>query len=270
MKQFKRRAALAAVVIAALRRAVYTIILIALLAVPAALTAGTAAAASSPTARSAAAGKYPGGIVSSAGQSQCARPQAERLGNWLCMVNPIPADTASSNKGYCKIQGCWYVYSVTKSGYSATGYFGYGDTLLGKVQLYFEVTLNGAQSRSKPVRFEASAAVVNMIFEGNRFLYTSKHPAGTPVGGARNSHHAGNVPAGKTVQWTPNGYKAYYNKASEQSVWHEWNWNMADYPGTWYFWAKSVKFVNVGKGTYHFGHDDDLGEDPAGSGYSNG
>jgi hypothetical protein len=38
-----------------------------------------------------------------------------------------------------------------------------------------------------------------------------------------------------------------------------------------YFWAKSVKFVNVGKGIYHFGHDDDLGENPAaGSGYFNG
>jgi hypothetical protein len=45
---------------------------------------------------------------------------------------------------------------------------------------------------------------------------------------------------------------------------------MAGHPGTWYFWAKSVKFVNVGKGTYHFGDDDDLGENPAGSGYSSG
>jgi len=66
------------------------------------------------------------------------------------------------------------------------------------------------------------------------------------------------------------GYKAYYNKASEQSVWHEWSWNMADHPGTWYFWAKSIKFIDVGRGVYHFGHDDDLGENPAGSGYSNG
>ena len=33
---------------------------------------------------------------------------------------------------------------------------------------------------------------------------------------------------------------------------------------------KSVKFIDVSKGIYHFGHDDDLGENPAGSGYSNG
>ena len=45
---------------------------------------------------------------------------------------------------------------------------------------------------------------------------------------------------------------------------------MADYPGTWYFWATSVTLVDVGKGTYHFGQDDDLGENPAESGYSNG
>ena len=138
-------------------------------------------------------------------------------------------------------------YTATASGYSATGYFGYGETQLGEVHLYFEVELKGAESRSKPVRFESSAAVVNLIFEGNRLLYTSKYPAGIPVGGAGNSHHAGNVPAGEMVQWAPNGYKAFYKKASVQSVWHEWNWNMADYPGTWYFWAKNVKFVDVGR-----------------------
>jgi hypothetical protein len=253
-----------------MRRAPHTILLIALLTIPAALTAGTAAAASSATARIAAAGQYPGATVSAIGQSQCAKPLAERSGNWLCPASPIPASIASSNEGYCKIQGCWSVYSEVASGYSATGYFGYGDTQLGEVQLYFEVTLKGAQSRSRPVRFESSAAVVNLIFEGNRLLYTPRYPAGIPVGGAGNSHLAGKIPAGETVQWTPNGYKAYYNKASEQSVWHEWSWNMAGHPGTWYFWAKSVKFVDVGKGTYHFGHDDDLGENPAGSGYSNG
>jgi hypothetical protein len=252
-----------------MRRALHAILLIALLTIPAALTAGTAAA-SSPTARIAAAGQYPGAAASAIAQSQCAKPLAGRSGNWLCPASPIPASTASSNEGYCKIQGCWSVYSVTKSGYSATGYFGYGDTQLGEVHLYFEVTLKGAQSVSKPVRFESSAAVVNPIFEGNRLLYTPRYPAGIPVGGAGNSHLAGNIAAGETVQWTPNGYKAYYNKASEQSVWHEWSWNMADYPGTWYFWAKSVSLVNVGEGTYHFGHDDDLGENPAGSGYSNG
>jgi hypothetical protein len=48
-------------------------------------------------------------------------------------------------------------------------------------------------------------------------------------------------------------------------------------PGTWpttlapgISGPKIVTFVNVGKGTYHFGHDDDLGENPADSGYSNG
>lgn len=251
-----------------MRRALYAILLMALLAIPAALTAGAAAAASSMEARIAATGQYPGAAASAVGQSQCAKPLAGRSGNWLCMVNPVSARTAV--EGYCKMHGCWSVYSVTKSGYSATGYFGYGDTQLGEVQLYFEVTLKGAQSVSKPVRFESSAAVVNLIFEGNRLLYTPRYPAGTPVGGAGNSHLAGNIPAGETVQWTPNGYKAYYNKASEQSVWHERNWNMADYPGTWYFWAKSVKFVGVGEGTYHFGQDDDLGENPAGNGYSNG
>jgi hypothetical protein len=253
-----------------MRRALYTILPTALLTIAAALTAGTARAALSPTSSLAAKGHYPGATVSAVGQSQCAKPLAERSGNWLCMVNPVSARTATSDTGYCKVQGCWYVYSEVASGYSATGYFGYDDQQLGVVQLYFEVVLNGAESRSKPVRFESSAAVVNLIFEGNRLLYTHRHPAGVPVGGAGNSHLAGNVPAGETVQWTPKGYRAYYDKAPEQSVWHEWNWNMADYPGTWYFWAKSVKFDRVGKTTYHFGHDDDLGEDPAGTGYSDG
>jgi len=117
------------------RRAPHTILLIALLIIPAALTAGTAAAASSATARIAAAGQYPGATVNAIGQSQCAKPLAERSGNWLCPASPIPASIASSNEGYCKIQGCWYVYSEVASGYSATGYFGYGDRQLGEVQL---------------------------------------------------------------------------------------------------------------------------------------
>ncbi len=241
-----------------MRRALYTMLLLALLTIPAALTPGTVAAASSSTARLAATGQYPGAAASAIGQSDCAKPLAERSGNWLCVVDPVSARTTV--EGYCKGQGCWYVYSEVASGYSATGYFGYGDTQLGEVQLYFEVVLKGAQSRSRPVRFESSAAVVNMIFEGNRLLYTPTYPAGIAVGGAGNSHLAGEIPAGETVQWTPNGYKAYYNKASEQSVRHEWSWNMADYPGTWYFWAKSVKFIDVGRGVDHFGHDDDLGK----------
>ena len=126
-----------------MRRALYAILLIALLTIPAALTAGTAAAASSPTARIAAAGQYPGATVSAIGQSQCAKSLAGRSGNWLCMVDPVSARTTV--EGYCKVQGCWYVYSEVASGYSATGYFGYGDTQLGVVQLYFEVVLKGAQ-----------------------------------------------------------------------------------------------------------------------------
>ena len=54
------------------------------------------------------------------------------------------------------------------------------------------------------------------------------------------------------------------------SVWHQWSWHMAGYPGTWYFYATSVLIHRIDHGnTYHFGNDKNLGQNPAGGG-SNG
>jgi hypothetical protein len=102
------------------------------------------------------------------------------------------------------------VSSVTNSEYSATGYLGYGDTQLGKVTLFFQVSLNGRRSVSRPVRFESTIGVRDLVIEGNRLYYDSNWPAGHPVSPSVFAHHSsGNVVGGELAQWAPNGYKAY-------------------------------------------------------------
>jgi hypothetical protein len=223
----------------------------------------------------------PGGTSSASAtgstQAQCGRPVGERAGAWLCMVTPaVQAQAARAAavglpaSGYCRISGCWYVSSVTNSEYSATGYFGYGDTRLGKVTLFFQVSLNGRQSGSKPVRFESTIGVRDLVIEGNRLYYDSKWPAGHPVSPSVFAHHSsGNVAGGELAQWAPNGYKAYPPPVYVGSVWHQWSWQMADYPGTWYFYATSVLIYRINQGSiYHFGSDEELGQNPAGSGWN--
>lgn len=259
-----------------MRRALYMItLLIALVTIPATLSAGTASAASSPT-RMTAARAHPGAAVS-IGQSQCARPLAGRTGNWLCLATQTAQAQAARAvngelpaSGYCKVSGCWYVNSVTDSEYSATGYFGYGDTQLGKVTLFFRVRLTGVVSVSKPVRFESTIGVRDLVMEGNRLYYDKKWPAGHPVSPSVFAHHScGNVTGGKLAQWTPNGYKAKPAAVSVGSVWHQWSWQMAGYPGTWYFYATSVLIHRISHGgVYHFGSDKNLGQNPAGGGYN--
>lgn len=142
-------------------------------------------------------GATSGASATGSTQAQCGRPVGERAGAWLCMVTPAvqaqaarAADVGLPASGYCKISGCWYVSSVTNSEYSATGYFGYGDTQLGKVTLFFQVRLNGRQSVSRPVRFESTIGVRDLVIEGNRLYYDSDWPAGDPVSPSVFAHHS--------------------------------------------------------------------------------
>jgi hypothetical protein len=259
-------------------RALYNITLfIILFTIPATLSAGIAAATPSSPARLTTARTHPGAMVSTIGQSQCARPLADRTGNWLCTATPAAQAQAARAvndelpaSGYCKVSGCWYVNSVTDSEYSATGYFGYGNRQLGKVTLFFRVKLTGITSISKPVRFESTIGVRDLVMEGDRLYYDKNWPQGHPVSPSVFAHHnSGNVNGGKLAQWTPNGYKAHPAPVYVGSVWHQWSWHMAGYPGTWYFYATSVLIHRINHGNvYHFGSDKNLGQNPAGGGWN--
>jgi hypothetical protein len=69
------------------------------------------------------------------------------------------------------------------------------------------------------------------------------------------------------VQWTPNGYKAYENTVQHGSVVHQWDWEMAEYPGVWWVYGKSVKF-DLTSSSYRFGSATYLGDQPVGAGWS--
>jgi hypothetical protein len=256
-----------------MRRALYSMLLIAVLTISTTLPAEIASAAALSPARLTTGRSHPGAAVSTVSQSQCGEPLADRTGLWLCLTTPTQAQAAradNDNKGYCTTSGCWTVASVTDSEYEGTANFGYGSQQLGKVTLFFRAKLYGIQSVSKPVRFESTIGVRDLVMEGDRYYYDHNWPQGHPVSPSVFAHHnCGNVNGDRLAQWTPNGYKAHPAAVYVGSVWHQWTWKMAGYPGTWYYYATSVLIHRIDHGDiYHFGNDQNLGQNPAGGGWS--
>jgi hypothetical protein len=216
---------------------------------------------------------------------QCDVPVSERIGQWVCLDEAASQQASEARQAerartadagepvrplrYCSGKGCWARYNVADSDFSGKGTFGYGTTPIGSVTLYYEVKLNGGESRSKPVNFTSTAPTKSLHIEGDRLYYSQAYPGGNPVndGDEFNSWHRGAFPAHQTVQWTPNGYKAYENTVQHTSVVHEWVWTHPSYRGAWYFYAKSIKAHRQSSGAYHFGGETDLGRTPVGSGY---
>jgi hypothetical protein len=222
--------------------------------------------------------------IAVSGQSQCAKPVAQRTGRWMCLAGQQaqvrsyrayraarPAMAPADTGGTCTAQGCWDVYSTTDSDFFTTGYYGFGGTPLGSAEMYYEVKLNGAQSISKPVQFTATTAVSSLVFEGERLYYSPAHPEGNGVNGGASMSFTAPKPyaAGVTAQWLPNGYKAYENTVHVGGVVHQWTWTLYDYPGSWYLFAKSVKFDRHPSSAviYQFGSPTYLGKDPVGAGW---
>lgn len=218
--------------------------------------------------------------VTTSGQAQCAKPVARRSGPWMCPSSPAVqartydefrvADTPAEEGGTCNAQGCWNVYSTTESDFSTTGSYGWEDQL-GTAKMYFELRLKGAQSISKPVRFQATTAVSSLVFEGERLYYSAAHPEGNGVEDGRTMSFTSPKahPADAVAQWEPNGYKAYENTVQVGGVVHQWTWTLYDYPGSWYLWAKSVKFDRHPKSAviYQFNDPFDLAEPPSQAGW---
>lgn len=210
------------------------------------------------------------------GASQCTKQMHERVGHWLCPNNArvwqarsSAAPNSSGSGWYCAIDGCWDVYGTAKSDYYGSGEFGFGGTVIGSAYFHFDVSLNGGQSASKPVTFYSTAETGSLVMEGDRLYYSARYPGGNQVDhGSRWSffprYYA--LPAYDTAYWSPNGYVAYENTVQTGSVVHEWVWTVPGYPGSWYYYAKSVKFNKTRSG-YSFGSATYLGRSPTGSGW---
>ena len=238
-------------------------------------------ASAEPTPQPAGHRDYTGIAVSAVGEEQCAEPVDRRAGSWMCLAPAAEQERsraaaaaahpiAERRDGHCSAKGCWDVYSAVDSDFHTTGYFGYGGKQLGTAELYFEVKLNGAMSRSKPVYFIPSTSIRSLEIEGERLYYSAHHPEGHPVRpDTWNAYTHGPIGAHQRVDWTPNGYKAYENTVQIGSVVHEWVWTKSGYPGNWWLFGKSVKF-NRTSSSYRFGSSTYLGKDPVGAGWHAG
>jgi len=175
-----------------------------------------------------------------------------------------------ANPQYCISNGCYVKYSATQADYnSQRGNIGYGPQVLGSADFYVEWNLNGAQSISKPVWFEATPNLSWLQFEGQRLRVNSSYPKGTAVDGTYAPYGPVNPAAGERVYWSPNGYKAYNNTYNNQSVAHNFTFGVEGFPGRWYTYVKSPIFRDGdNNGTYFFGSVSDVPSDPANAGYS--
>jgi hypothetical protein len=221
------------------------------------------------------------GTPAAAEVDQCARPLAARAGNWFCLGTAARAKAAHDRArralglpdaaaGYCRVEGCWTRYSAVSADFAGSGTYGYGKTHLGDVSMYFEVTMNGAQSTSRPVWFESTRGVRDFVIEGDRLYLSSAHPEGKPVSPSKYSFYGPvSAAAHQRISWNPNGYKSYENTTAWASIVHEWTWHdpSSAYPGRWYFYAKSIKLKRQDSGAYFFESESSLPTTPAGSGW---
>ena len=136
--------------------------------------------------------------------------------------------------------------------------------------MYFLVALNGRRSLSKPVSFQSTGPVRNVIFKGDRLFYDGNWPAGHPITPHVNESHLHqplSVPARSTVEW-PGGYEAF-EKAPVHvgAVMHTWTWQIAGNSATWFIFAKSIHYFFKGKSAFFYKRwQKRLGSQPVGWG----
>lgn len=135
---------------------------------------------------------------------------------------------------------------------------------------YFELKLNEAQSISKPVLFVSNRGVRNLIISGERLYCSSKYPGGAPVDGGKTlSPYGPHSPAAnQKVYWVPNGYKSYENTVAVATIAHQFTWQDPSFPGTWFFYVKSIKFAKQSGGGYKFESVGSLPSSPDAGGYN--
>lgn len=196
--------------------------------------------------------------VKTVGKAQCTKALRDRTGPWMCLG--APPDAPVQHRVFCNIEGCWNVADSTHASWEGGGYYGYGATTLGNVDLYFKVTISGFNTYSYPVRFKSTRGVRNLFIEGERLYISSTYPGGNGVSNGASWAHIGpySVSAGSTKSWASPGYKSRETTARTISIVHMWTWSdpSSSYPGKWWVYTKSNKayWHDVG---YRFIDDDD-------------
>jgi hypothetical protein len=162
---------------------------------------------------------------------------------------------------------CRYRYDDFHADVEVAGNWGWGDQQLGTMQGYADFQLAGAQTTSKPVQYTNTAYTTGVVFSGN-LLNSAPGVAGDPVDGTFSVYNAGDVVAGGSTSWLPNGYKSYDNTMWDHSQVIEWAFSAPDYPGYWYLYAKSTCTHTSDKVIYRFDGVDQVPADPDGAGWN--
>jgi hypothetical protein len=204
----------------------------------------------------------------SSGSEQCGTPLAQRVGRWLCLDTPASAKKfGPAGTGFCDGWACRYRYDDFEADVEVAGNWGWGDQQLGTMQGYADFQLAGAQTTSKPVQYTNTAYTTEVVFSGN-LLNAAPGVAGDPVDGTFSVYNAGDVVAGGSTSWLPNGYKSYDNTMWDHSQVIEWAFSAPDYPGYWYLYAKSTCTHTDDKVIYRFDGVDQVPADPDGAGWN--
>lgn len=193
----------------------------------------------------------------------------------LVSTGAMPATTAALSQGYCTYAGCWTLVNDTHATFLGSVNYYYGSTLLGHVQLGFNVALNVYTITVSPFYSTSSRATGSTVLIGDRLYVSQGAPGGNTESNFlyRKQTSCGLRGYGISCQWSPStGYATRETTVQAVSMLAETKWSdtSSAYPGHWYSYAKSIDaFRDPNNGTgYHFNGGIQLPTTPASAGWT--
>ena len=120
-----------------------------------------------------------------------------------------------------------------------SGWFGWGDDVLGDVDTTGYHSLNGSQFITKP-SFHTSTSVQNLEAEGS-MLHGSHTGPGDVVSDTTDYSVKSSLGAGGTWKpWGSTGFRSYSKSYLNHANVVEISWNKGDHPGYWWMYQKSL------------------------------
>ncbi|HET7397932.1 MAG TPA: hypothetical protein VFJ94_05360 [Intrasporangium sp.] len=187
--------------------------------------------------------------------------------------------------GWCNATGCWYFWNTDSplyihSEFDAVGSYGSCDINgcvgIGTQQIHiglFTIVdyLTGGSTFVKVQNQHSTkdAATKGNIWYDSNLLVNSTYPSGTKCGTSAQSA-ALDKAAGTTMSW--DGLVLNQCAYQTQATFHEVFWRDYNYPGRWYYFAKSAKFTHEIGYQSHYQGDWDTPSGPltpAGGGWQN-
>jgi hypothetical protein len=178
---------------------------------------------------------------------------------------------AAATTGFCNLDGCWYRADATHVEWDSQVFaYGYGSTHLGTGFAYIKWTLNGGNMRGNPVRFQVTSYTTHAYFEGE----VRNGAPGVSGGGSLLTRGLSPTYGAKAANtWlycnAPNGWGSYNIGVWDKNMTDYMYWNLSNYPGSWYVYARSVvaHATSSAKNNYFFDAVNQLPGSPDGAGW---